>query len=173
MQTIPFLVVFVAGLGAGVFSMFQGVTPAPSARRTTRLGTIGAPSVSAFAILFGAVGYLCTTRTSLPYPLIVGIALAAGAATIAMSAPLLAKLARIRAGILQEPESEGQLATVSQPITRSLPGEVLFERDGREVRNRAIHILGSDLPTGHDVVIDRIENGIAYVEDWSDVERRL
>lgn len=168
----PFLLVFIAGLGAGVYSMLQGVTPAPAARRTTRLGMIGAPSVSAFAIVFGAVGYLCTTRTFLASPIIVSIALACAATTVPVSASLLAKIARTRSRI-PELEAEGHLATVSRPITKSVPGEVVFDRDGREFHNLAVHILETDLATGDDVVIDRIENGIAYVEDWNAVERRL
>jgi len=34
--------------------------------------------------------------------------------------------------------------------------------------------LGTTLiPTGSDVVIDRIEDGVAFVEEWSVVEQRL
>jgi hypothetical protein len=171
---VPFLFVFIAGVGAGVYSMFQGVTPGPSARGTTRFGLISAPSVAAFAIVFGAVGYLCATRTLLSHPAILAIASGSGAATIPLSAPLTAKLARWRKAIFSgEAEIEGQLATVSRPITRTAPGEVVFERDGEKIRNRAVHILDEDLAIGEDVVIDRIENGTAYVEDWHAVERRL
>ena len=170
----PFLIVFIAGLAAAVHSMLQGVTPAAAAHTITRIGMIGAPSVSAFAIVFGAVGYLCTTRTSLSYAVVVVIALASGSATIPLSAPLLARLTRTRAAASSlEAEIEGQLATVSKPLTKSTEGEVVFQRDGKQIRHRALHILESDLPAGHDVVIDRIENGVAYVEDWNAVERRL
>lgn len=174
MPVIPFLFVFIAGLGAGVYSMFQGVTPGPTARGTTRFGMISAPSVAAFAIIFGAVGYLCATRTTLSYPLTVAIAIGGGAATIPLSAPLTAKLARGRKAIISSQfELEGQLATVSKPITRDEPGEVVFERDGKNVRTRAVHIGEGELAIGDDVVIDRIENEIAYVEDWDTVEQRL
>lgn len=174
MLAVPFLLVFIAGLGTGVYSMLQGITPAPAAHTITRIGTIGAPSVSAFAIAFGTVGYLCTTRTLLSYPVIVLIALASGAATIPLSAPLLARLTRTRAAASSlEPEIEGQLATVSRPLTKSAEGEVVFQRDGKQIRHRALHVLENDLPAGHDVVIERIENGVAYVEDWNAVERRL
>jgi hypothetical protein len=34
-------------------------------------------------------------------------------------------------------------------------------------------LSNTELPLGTEVVIDRIENGVAYVEEWSVVEQRL
>lgn len=174
MLAIPFLLVFIAGLGVAVYSMLQGVTPAPAAGITTRIGTITAPSVAAFAVTFGAIGYLCTAHTSLRYPLVLAIALAGGAAAILLSAPFLAVLARSRrADASQEVEIEGQLAKVLRPVTQSIPGEIAYERDHREFRHPAVNLIEGTLAAGCEVVIDRIEGGVAYVEDWDRVERRL
>lgn len=174
MLAIPFLIVFTAGLLAAVYTMLQGVTPAPSAGKTTRIGMITAPSVAVFAIVFGAVGYLCTTRTSLSYPIVLVIALAAAAGTIPASAPVLARLARSRsAAALPDSEIEGQLAKVVRPITASTPGEIAYSRDGKDFRYSALGLSGATLEPGCDVVIDRLENNIAYVEDWEVVEKRL
>ena len=172
MLAVPFLLVFTAGLAAAVYTMLHGVTAAPAAGAVTRIGMITAPSVAAFAVVFGAVGYLCVTRTALSYPVIVLIALAGGAATIPLSAPLLAALARNRSA-LGDIEIEGQLATVTEPVTDARPGEVRYERDGREFRHRAVNLVGGTLLKGREVVIDRIENDTAYVEDWERVEKRL
>lgn len=174
MHAFPFLLVFVAGLGAAVYTMLQGVTAAPTARATTRLSMITAPSVAAFAVVFGAVGYLCTTRTSLGSITIFAIAFAAGAATVPLSAPLLARLARNRRGAQHESlDIEGQLAKVISPLSDVSAGDITYHRDGRECTQRALNLLSGALEAGRDVVIDRIENGIAYVEDWESVEKRL
>jgi membrane protein implicated in regulation of membrane protease activity len=171
---IPFLVVFTAGLLAGVYTMLQGVTPGPSAAKTTRIGMVTAPSVAVFAIAFGAVGYLCTTRTSLTYPIVFVIALVAAAATIPASAPVLARIMRTRsAASFHESELEGQLAKVVRPISSSVPGEITYNRDGADFRHRALSLSAGILEPGRDVVIDRIEADVAYVEDWEIVEKRL
>ena len=169
---VPFLLVFIAGLGAGVYSMLQGVTPAAAAGVTTRIGTITGPSVAAFAVAFGAIGYLCTTHTSLSHPVVLFIALAGGAATIPLSAPLLAKLAHSN-NSSHDAQIGGQLAKVLQSITETDAGEIVYEHEGNEVRHRALNLVAGTLAPGRDVVIDRIEGGVAYVEAWELVERRL
>jgi hypothetical protein len=174
MLAVPFLLVFTAGLAAAVYSMLQGVTPAPAARTTTRLGMITAPSVAAFAVLFGAIGYLCTTRTLLSYPIVVLLAFVGGGSTIAVSAPLLARLARSdTAHPAGEIEIEGELATVVRTVSHSVPGEITFQREGRQLRQPALNLIAGELNPGREVVIDRIANGVAYVEDWASVEKRL
>lgn len=174
MHAFPFLLVFMAGLGAAVYTMLLGVTPEPAARATTRLGMLTAPSVAAFAVLFGAVGYLCTTRTGLAPFVIFIIAFGAGAVTIPFSAPLLARLARIRkASSGDDLDIEGQLARVVTPLSDVTPGDVAYNREGCEVTQRALNLVSGALAPGRDVVIDKIENGIAYVEDWENVEKRL
>ena len=169
----PFLLVFVAGLGAAVYTMLQGVTPAPSARATTRLGMLTAPSVAAFAIVFGAVGYLCATRTSLSATVTFLISLASAAATIPLSAPLLARVARGTRLASEDLDIEGQLATVVDPLSDVVPGKVSYRRDGREITQPALNLVSGALTAGRDVVIDRVENGVAYVEEWERVEKRL
>jgi hypothetical protein len=174
MHAFPFLIVFMAGLGAAVYTMLLGVTPSPAARTTTKIGMLTAPSVAAFAVVFGAVGYLCTTRTTLTPFVIFVIAFAAGAVTIPVSAPILARVARSRkASAGDDFDIEGQLATVVNPLSDISPGNVVYNRDGREVVQRAVNLVSGALAAGHEVVIDRIENGIAYVEDWETVEKRL
>lgn len=174
MHVFPYLLVFAAGLGAAVYTMLQGVTPAPAARVTTRVGMLTAPSVAAFAIVFGAVGYLCTTRTSLSPLAILLTAFVSGAATIPISAPLLARAARNRnSSSMEDLDFEGQLAKVVGPLSDVSPGEIVYQRDGREFTQPALNLVPGTLAAGRDVVIDKIENGIAYVEDWESVEKRL
>jgi hypothetical protein len=70
-------------------------------------------------------------------------------------------------------EIQGQLATVTKDIQSGSSGEIRYEALGKQVRVAAIAISGNRLPAGSDVVIDRIENGVAMVEEWAVVEQRL
>ena len=154
--------------------MLQGVTPGASAGKTARIGMVTAPSVAVFAVVFGAVGYLCTTRTPLTYPIVLGIALLAAAATIPASAPVLARIMRARSvASFHDPEIEGQLAKVVRPMSNTVIGEVAYIRDGVDLRRPALNLSAGLLEPGRDVVIDRIENEVAFVEDWETVEKRL
>lgn len=171
---LPFLLVFTAGLALAVYTMLHGVTAAPAARAVARIGRISAPSVAAFAIVFGAVGYLCISHTAVSYPLIVLFSLLGGGATIPLSAPLLARVARNRAETTGADSSiEGQLAKVISPVSQGTAGEITYKQDGRDVRRRALNLLTGTLAVGADVVIDRIDGEIAYIEDWESVEKRL
>lgn len=170
---LPFLLVFTGGLAIAVYTMLHGVTAAPTARAVTRIGKISAPSVAAFAVVSGAIGYLCISHSTLSYPFVALLSLLGGAATIPLSAPLLARVARKRNDPSTEATIEGHLARVISPVSESEAGEIEYQKDGRDVRRRALNLLPGMLAVGSDVVIDRIDAGIAYVEDWDSVEKRL
>ena len=52
-------------------------------------------------------------------------------------------------------------------------GEIAYENLGLQLRIPARALSAKALSVGAEVVIDRIENGVAFVEEWSVVERRL
>jgi membrane protein implicated in regulation of membrane protease activity len=174
MLAAPFLLVFTAGLGVAVYSMLQGVTPSPKARLLSRASLRSAPSIAGFAVIFGAVGYLCTAHTALNPWLVLLIAAASGGLSVSITAPLLVMLsARMRAEANVPPSLEGQLARVSTPISTRTKGEIEFEHDGERLRFPALSAVGGPLEPGQEVVIERVTDGIAYVEDWNTVEQRL
>ena len=170
---IVFLVVFIAGLLLAVFAMLNGVrrnqSRAPSA-------FFNLPAVAAFAIGFGAAGYPLASRTQLPVWGILLIAMAVGALAISGMITLLAQWAFrgiSAASAAEEQEIQGQLAIVTRDVMVSAPGEISYEYLGRKVKIAARPISAKALPVGTDVVIDRIENGVAFVEEWAVVEQRL
>jgi membrane protein implicated in regulation of membrane protease activity len=73
----------------------------------------------------------------------------------------------------QHDEIQGQLAVVSQEIASGGAGEIAYEHLGRQLRVPARALSEGSLSVGAEVVIDRIENGTAFVEEWSVVEQRL
>ncbi|HEX9383049.1 MAG TPA: hypothetical protein VF908_06585 [Gemmatimonadaceae bacterium] len=170
---IVFLVVFIAGLLLAVFAMLNGVrrnqSRAPSA-------FFNLPAVAAFAIGFGAAGYPLASRTQLPVWRILLIAAAVGALAISGMITLLAQWAFRgipAASAAEDQEIQGQLAMVTRDVTVSTPGEISYEYLGRKVKIAARPISTKSLPVGADVVIDRIEDGVAFVEEWAVVEQRL
>jgi hypothetical protein len=170
---IAFLVVFITGLLLAVFAMLNGVrrnqSRAPSA-------FFNLPAVAAFAVGFGAAGYPLASRTQLPVWGILLIATAVGALVISGMITLLAQWAFRgipAASAAEEQEIQGQLAIVTRDITVSTPGEISYEYLGRKVKIAARPISTKALPVGTDVVIDRIEDGVAFVEEWAVVEQRL
>jgi hypothetical protein len=173
---IVFLVAFIGGLLLAVFAMLNGVERVRRNRSRTPSAFFNLPAVAAFAIGFGAVGYPLASRTRLSVWGILLIATAAGALAISGMITLLAQWAFrgiSTASAADEPEIQGQLAIVTHDIAVSAPGEISYEYLGREVRIAARTMGAKALSAGADVVIDRIEDGVAFVEEWAVVEQRL
>jgi hypothetical protein len=68
---------------------------------------------------------------------------------------------------------QGHPARVSQSITAEQAGEISYEHDGARRIVPAVGLEGAPIAAGAEVVIERIEDGIAYVELWSNIEREL
>jgi hypothetical protein len=75
--------------------------------------------------------------------------------------------------ITEEHDIQGQPAVVTREISLAGAGEISYDHQGREVRITARSLDTRTLPAGTEVVIDRIEDGVACVEEWAIVERRL
>ena len=130
--------------------------------------------MSAFTIVLGAIGYLLVTRTTVG--LISIIAIGTGAAFIATTtaAILLARWALPHSGQEYEADTlQGLVARVTRAISPSSPGEIAFLSNGANRTIAAQGIEESEIPSDTEVVIDRIQNGVARVELWSAVEQRL
>jgi hypothetical protein len=103
------------------------------------------------------------------------IAVGGGALAITGMITLLARWALRNAGPLsaQQDEIQGQLAVVSQDIAAGAAGEIAYELLGQQLKIPARALSERPMSIGAEVVIDRIENGVAFVEEWSIVEQRL
>jgi membrane protein implicated in regulation of membrane protease activity len=178
--TALFIAALIFGLLLAVRAMLLGVE-----RRRSPFGTPGqstpsvrfsTPVVSAFASMFGAAGYLLSrpgrlgAATSTLVALLVGIA--AGA--------LAVRLVRRAAAFVPEHDPDdpryvlqGHVAMVTAPIGPAGEGEIAYVVEGTHHTVRARGLDGSTAERGVEVVIERIEDGIAYVEPWVEVEKRL
>jgi hypothetical protein len=158
-----------------VFAMLHGVEHARRNRSKAPSPFFNLPVIAAFAVGFGAAGYPLASRTRLAPWATLLIAVGGGALAITGMITLLARWALRDAGApsTESDEIQGQLAVVSQEIPAGGAGEIAYEHMGRQLRIPARALSERSMSTGAEVVIDRIENGTAFVEEWSVVEQRL
>jgi len=176
-MTVLFLACFIAGLLLAVRIMIYGVERPreahPSGERSFRLSPA---LVATSSVVFGAAGYALTKGGVGGMALRVVLAAALGLLAAGVAARL------VRRWWMVTPEHDvdderyilqGHLARVTKPIQLGVEGEVSFEfaNDHRVLRAR--NLDSEALAIGTDVVIERIEGDLAYVESWAEVEKRL
>jgi len=184
---------FASGLVIGVFQMLFGVERRQRTRRHSAVeaasipdglanahreisARISLPSAAAFMTFFGLTGYLLTRFATLgPVARIVLAAIAGGVSIIGVLALIKAWA---RPSARREVVDErfvlmGHLAEVTTPIEADQPGMIAYQVDGVRYSTMARTLDGSPAPAGSEVVIERVEDGYAYVEAWAHVEKRL
>jgi membrane protein implicated in regulation of membrane protease activity len=178
-MTTLFLASLLLGLALGVFSMLHGVEragtagSAPASEPTTSLKL---PLVAAFATVFGIAGYLLTRYAPLPNAATLVIAAVLGALGALGAAALVVKWAipSAKEDVVDERYTlQGAPARVVRAIGADGVGEIEYVADDRHVTSRARSFDGRPIEAGTEVVIERVEEGVAYVERWALVEARL
>jgi hypothetical protein len=173
-MTLLFALFLLAGLLVGVVAMLGGIDR--KARHGPWVKYLNLPTAGAAAALFGIVGYPLAKYSSLGTAAILAIsgasALAAAAGVVALIAGWAVPSAALH---VEDPRYalQGHPARVSQSISSGAVGEIIFEHDDSRRTLPAMGLEGAPIAKGVEVVIERIENGIAYVELWSNIEREL
>jgi membrane protein implicated in regulation of membrane protease activity len=187
-MTSIFLVTFILGLVLGVRAMLYGVereATSPYALPPDQIGNAPRstpprvrywfPLTAAFLLGFGIAGYI-SLRQSNGTGASLGIAVVSGV----ILAALTSRLVRRAAAFVPEHDPDdpryvlqGHVARVTAQIPGSAEGEIAYAVEGANHVARARTLDGAALDAGTEVVIERIENGVAYVEPWSEVEQRL
>jgi hypothetical protein len=181
-----YLAAFLIGLVLGVYAMIRGVERIGSGR-SPELDALGrpvgavrmaltAPTVSAFSTVFGITGYLLWRYTQMGIAL--QIAVAAGAAMVGtiVATHLVTRWAAQAAthDVVDERYLlQGHPAQVVTAIAGTEAGQIAYLVGGKRYAAAAHSLDGTPVAVGTDVVIDRVENGVAYVEPWVQVEQRL
>jgi hypothetical protein len=171
------------GLLLGVRAMLHGVERpakpralAKAGAQPTRRFTLNLPTAAGFATIFGLTGYLLTRYTGLGIAPTCAIAFGAGLAG-ALGALLLVAAWAIpaaKAEVLDERfVMQGAFARVIGVSDRGTKGTVTYSSGGVTYTTPATALEGTHLEVGGEVVIERIEDGIAFVETWARVEARL
>lgn len=182
-MTAFFVAILILGLLVAVRVMFFGIehpqvdqhslldgAPGPRPRIRTWYA-----AAAAFAVVFGVVGYLLD-RSGATAASSLGFAVAAGAAVAALAGWGAVAWARVvPEHDVEDPRYvlQGHLALVTAPIAADREGEITFEIGSERRTVRARVIDDSSVAVGAEVVIERIDDEIAYVEPWQQVEKRL
>jgi hypothetical protein len=171
-----FLLSFVAGLLLAVRMMFFGA----ERRRARTLDAMplrrSEPAIVAFLVMFGVAGYLLTRHGTMQPASGSGLALLLGALWAALVTRLAVAAARVKPE--HDPDDpryllQGHVAIVTLAIPAEGEGAISYGvGDGHQLL-RAQSIDESAIPEGLEVCIERVDDGVAFVELWALVEARL
>jgi membrane protein implicated in regulation of membrane protease activity len=184
---LAYLFAFLIGLVLGVYAMIRGVERIGTRGRSAELDSLGrpigtprlaftAPTAGAFATVFGVTGYLLWryTTVSVGAQLAVAVVAALVGAVAATTAVARWATQAAQADVVDERYLlQGHPAQVVSPIASSQSGGIVYLVGGKRYEVVAQSVDGTPVDVGTEVVIDRVENGIAYVEPWAQVEQRL
>jgi membrane protein implicated in regulation of membrane protease activity len=134
------------------------------------------PVLAAFTFCFGLVGYALSRLTQLGAVAQVAIAGLAGGGLAVFAATLVARWA-LPAARKDIPDErfllQGHFARVLKEVRAGSPGLVTMEINGVSHTAPAVSLAGESIAAGTEVVIERVEDMIAFVEPWTVVERRI
>jgi membrane protein implicated in regulation of membrane protease activity len=175
-MTTVYLGAFILGLLIAVAIMLFGIERRP----TSAIASSGSamrtslPLIAAFAVGFGAAGYSLARVLSAgnAFLVAVGIGLAAGVLT----RWLVAKSAAMKVEHDVDDERyvlQGHVAKVVTSISAGSEGRISFDVGTENRTLRARSLDDAPVDEGTEVIIERIEGDLAYVEPWLQVEQRL
>jgi len=184
---LVYLAAFAAGLAIAVYVMIRGVeriAPAENAPELDALGrTVGtarmalsAPMVGAFVGAFGITGYLLWRYSSLSNGLQFVGATVVGVLASVLGTRAVSRWATHAAehDVVDERYLlQGHPAQVVATIAPTQPGQIAYVVGEKRYAAAAQSLDGTEVAAGTDVIIDRVEDGVAYVEPWVQVEQRL
>jgi len=129
-----------------------------------------ASTMLAFLAWFGGTGYILTKYSNLVAVASLGLATLAGLVSGSIVFKFMVKLMYANETQLNEADYrvEGSLCTVTMPIRANGIGEVVFLLGGVRRSAGARTDDGKPIEKGAEVVIERHENGIAYVRRWDE-----
>jgi hypothetical protein len=128
------------------------------------------PAIFAFLAWFGGTGFLLTQYYRGWFLLVLTIAVLAGCVGEGIIWWFLVKTLLPRETILHESDYElvGTIARVNSAIREGGTGEIVFSQAGVRRCAGARRDNGKALEKGREVVIARVDRGIAYVAPWEE-----
>jgi membrane protein implicated in regulation of membrane protease activity len=176
------------GLVLGVAAMLYGTerrvrTPIAPHERQSEHDPAAEPSpvfnlasLAAFTFGFGLTAYLVSRHADWPIAGEVAAAGVAGALSMTLQSVLIARWA-IPGARADQPDAryllQGTIGRITLDVPEGGEGAMRYELEERSYELPSRTIDGGALAAGSEVVIDRVEDGIAFVESWAVVEQRL
>jgi len=137
---------------------------------SSHVSWFNASTMMAFLAWFGGTGYILATHSQLVGIVALGFATLAGLCASWVVFRFMVKLMNAESSHLKDEDyrHEGAVCTVTMPIRENGTGEVVFLQGGVRRSTGARSHDGKPLEKGAEVVIERYENGIAYVRRWEE-----
>jgi hypothetical protein len=123
-------------------------------------------NVMAFLTCFGASGYILRTAIDLWWPLSVLLALVTGLLGAGAIWLFLARVLLPGAKATGAEQLVGKVATVAVELPAGGIGEIIYTLGGARHSDGARSVDGTVIPRGSEVVITRVQKGIAYVDTF-------
>jgi len=132
-----------------------------------------ASTIMAFLAWFGGTGYLLTRHSHLLAVVSLGISVIAGLFAGWVVFKFMVKLMQTNDAPMSSEDHriEGALGTLSMPIRENGTGEIIFSLGGTRRCAGARCDDGKAIEKGAEVVIERYEQGIAYVKRWEEFSK--
>ena len=158
------------GLHAGGHAHGASSAEGASPHADGHFSWFNASTLLAFLAWFGGAGYILTKYSNLVAIASLGLATLAGLVSGSIVFKFMVKLMHSNETQLNEADYrvEGSLCTVTMPIRANGTGEVVFLLGGVRRSAGARTDDGKPIEKGAEVVIERHENGIAYVKRWDE-----
>lgn len=178
-MTALFLVAFILGLVVAVrimlFGIEHGTTPGTRSEPGRR-PRYGMTAAAAALLVFGIVGYALARTSATNDESLLAIAGGFGILAGALAAWGSARWAAMPVEHdIDDPRYvlQGHVAEVTKSIRADQDGEIRFEFESQQRVVRARTRDGLAVDAGTEVVIEAVEDDVAYVEPWHIVEQRL
>lgn len=181
-----YLTAFLMGLLIGVYAMWNGVERLPhragpdvdafGRALATAHTSLRAPTAAAALTAFGAVGYLLGRYSTLGAGAGFAVAILASAAAIPCVVLLIARWivpAAERDVVDERYLLQGHPAEVTRDIGTESAGLIAYDLSGTRHAAKARCIDAMPVPAGTEVIIERVEDGVIWVEPWVQVEQRI
>lgn len=136
--------------------------------QSAHISPFNVSTFSAFLAWFGAAGFLLTNYSNLTSAVILATAAVAGVVGGGIIFMTLAKyvVPRLTEMRTEDYQVDGTIARVTSTIGQGGTGEIVYSLGGTKRVDGARSTTGEALEQGTEVVILRIERGIALVERW-------
>jgi len=140
---------------------------------SAHIGWLNASTAMAFLAWFGGTGYILTNHSHFVALLSLGFSTVSGLIAGTIVFRFMARIVRATESQLLDWDHrmEGSIGFVSSTIRENGTGEIIFEQNSVRKSLAARTEDAKGLPKGAEVVIDRYEDGIAYVKPWDEFAR--
>ena len=175
-MTYAFVALVFIGLVAGVRVMLYGVERVrPAGDDVPRSFSASPALIATFSFMAGIVGYVALRLGAGPAATWAAALGAAAIATLAASRIIASWWTVVPEHDVDDERYvlQGSIGRVVSAIATGAAGQISLETSGEKQLLPARGVDDQSMPVGTEVVIERIEDGVAYVEDWATVEKRL